>query len=91
MNLTTGYRKKRDVTKTRSFFNPSLPSSPSLSRAAYYSVLIYKALNVILQVQVKEKNRDEEKKEEKKKKRKKKKKRHLEMDKERENVPNMRK
>lgn len=32
---------------------PSSPLSPSLSRAAYYSVLIYKALNVILHVQVK--------------------------------------
>lgn len=33
-------------------FFPS-PSFRSLSRTAYYSVLIYKALNVILHVQVK--------------------------------------
>ena len=57
-------KKTRGVNKAICcFFSPS-PSFPSLSRAAYYSVLIYKALNVILHVEVK--GRDWKRKREKK-------------------------
>lgn len=45
-------KKHKEVLKSNMLFHQP-PSSPALSRAAYYSVLIYKALNVILHVQVK--------------------------------------
>lgn len=45
-------KKHKDVLKSN-MLSHQPPLSPALSRAAYYSVLIYKALNVILHVQVK--------------------------------------
>lgn len=62
MAITTGAiiktKKHKEVLKKQYVVSPPShptppPFSPSLSRAAYYSVLIYKALNVILHVQVK--------------------------------------
>lgn len=84
MNLKTGYIKKEMLQK-RSFF--SLPSSPLPVKSSLLKYIDLWSLQCGPSCPSQGKTMDEKKK----KKKRQKKKRHLEMDKERENIPNMRK